>query len=86
MTSDPRRWLPLVAILATVSLSAATPQRNVSTPQPTANITAAEVDDIGHGDVGASITFIVRAPKNTKLSVQSVGRRPAPLRKPPRLE
>jgi hypothetical protein len=30
------------------------------------------VDDIGHGDVGASITFIVRAPKNSKLSVQSV--------------
>jgi hypothetical protein len=68
--TNPRGWLPGAAILLCAALNAAVPLSKVVPPPPTARITWAEVDDIGHGEVQATVTYVVRAPKGSKVTAQ----------------
>src|SRR5947209_5828142 len=70
MTNTPRGWLLGATVLFCARQNAAVPLPKVVPPPPTARITWAEVDDIGHDEVQATVRYVVRAPAGSNVTVK----------------
>jgi hypothetical protein len=65
MANTVRRWLPVAAAILSSSLDG-------SAASFSGKITSAELDDIAHGEVQAIVKYVVRAPKGSVVTAQTL--------------